>query len=74
MRDSETRLISLEELTFFQEERIAALDATVTAQQLQMEKLEKELAEAVAAIRRLREQLREIPENALPPHSMPERW
>ncbi|MBO4300051.1 MAG: SlyX family protein [Desulfovibrio sp.] len=74
MRDSNARLDRLEELTFFQEERIAALDTALAAQQRQLDKVERELAMALASIRRLRDQLRDVPENTLPPHYMPERW
>ena len=68
------RLTRLEELTFFQEERLKSLDAALTAQQRQIDKLEKDFADATSVIRLLREKLGDQPENALPPHSMPERW
>ncbi|MTJ94100.1 MAG: SlyX family protein [Desulfovibrio sp.] len=71
---SEDRLTRLEELTFFQEERLKELDAALTAQQKQLDKLEKEFADATSVIRQLREKLGDQAENALPPHSMPERW
>lgn len=70
----EERLTRLEELTFFQEERINALDAALTAQQKQLDMLEKAFADATSVIRQLREKLGDQAENALPPHSMPERW
>ena len=59
---------------FFQEERIKALDAALTAQQLQLDKLEQDFSDATSVIRLLREKLGDQPENSLPPHSMPERW
>ena len=68
------RLTRLEELTFFQEERIKQLDAALTAQQMQLDKLEQDFSDATSVIRVLREKLGDQPENALPPHSMPERW
>ena len=68
------RLTRLEELTFFQEERLKALDAALTIQQKQLDKLEKDFADATSVIRLLREKLGDQPENSLPPHSMPERW
>ena len=71
---NEDRLTRLEELTFFQEERLKSLDAALTAQQRQIDKLEKDFAEASSVIRLLREKLGDQPENTLPPHSMPERW
>ena len=42
----EDRLTRLEELTFFQEERIEKLDAALTAQQTQLDAVERELADA----------------------------
>lgn len=74
LSSDDDRLTRLEELTFFQEERIKALDAALTAQQHQMDKLEQDFADAASIIRLLREKLGDQPENALPPHSMPERW
>lgn len=68
------RLTRLEELTFFQEERIRQLDAALTAQQMQLDKLEQAFSDATSVIRILREKLGDQPENTLPPHSMPERW
>ena len=70
----EDRLTRLEELTFFQEERIEKLDAALTAQQTQLNAVERELADARLVIRSLRDKLAQQPENALPPHFMPERW
>lgn len=70
----EDRLTRLEELTFFQEERIEKLDAALTAQQMQLDNVGQELASARTVIRALRDKLSQQPENSLPPHSMPERW
>lgn len=70
----EDRLTRLEELTFFQEERIEKLDAALMAQQSQLDAVEQELASARIVIRALRDKMSEQPENGLPPHSMPERW
>ena len=70
----EDRITRLEELTFFQDERLKSLDAALTAQQKQLDKLEKDFADATSVIRLLREKLGDQPENTLPPHSMPERW
>ena len=70
----EDRLTRLEELTFFQDERLKSLDAALTAQQMQLDKLEKDFSDATSVIRQLREKLSDQPENSLPPHSMPERW
>jgi len=74
LTSEDDRLTRLEELTFFQEERIKALDAALTAQQLQLDKLEQDFSDATSMIRLLREKLGDQPENSLPPHSMPERW
>ena len=74
MHDVEERLARLEELTYFQDERLKTLDAALTAQQAQVDRLEKHLAAAAALIRSLRDQIGDKPENALPPHFMPERW
>lgn len=70
----EDRLTRLEELTFFQEERLKALDVALAAQQKQLDKLEKDFADATSVIRQLREKIGDQPEITLPPHSMPERW
>ena len=74
LTSEDDRLTRLEELTFFQEERIKALDAALTAQQLQLDKLEQDFSDATSVIRLLPEKLGDQPENSLPPHSMPERW
>ena len=71
---NEDRLTRLEELTFFQEEKLKELDAALTAQQRQIDKLEKDFADATSVIRQLREKMGDQPEITLPPHSMPERW
>ena len=68
------RLTRLEELTFFQEERLKELDTALTAQQKQLDKLENDIADATSVIRQLREKMGDQPEITLPPHSMPERW
>ena len=64
MENHEERLIRLEELTFFQEERLEALNAALTAQQRQLDAVEQQLAEAGAP--------GSVEE--LPPHYMPERY
>ena len=74
LQNLEDRLTRLEELTFFQEERIEKLDAALTAQQMQLDSVEQELASARTVIRALRDKLSQQPENSLPPHFMPERW
>ena len=74
LNSDDDRLTRLEELTFFQEERIRQLDAALTAQQMQLDKLEQDFSDATSVIRILREKLGDQPENTLPPHSMPERW
>ena len=56
----EGRIARLEETAFFQEERLKELDSALTAQQAQLDAMERQLADT--------------PENALPPHSMPERY
>ena len=70
----EDRLTRLDELTFFQEEKLKELDTALTAQQKQLDKLEKDFADATSVIRQLREKMGDQPEITLPPHSMPERW
>ena len=74
LTSEDDRLTRLEELTFFQEERLKALDTALTIQQKQLDKLEKDFADATSVIRQLREKVGDQPENSLPPHSMPERW
>ena len=68
------RLARLEELTFFQEERLRALDGALAAQQRQVDKLEQDMAGALHLLRLLREKLAEQPEATLPPHSLPQNW
>ena len=70
----EDRLTRLEELTFFQEERIEKLGAALAAQQTQLDAVERELADARLVIRALRDKMAQQPENTQPPHFMPERW
>lgn len=61
MPDPEQRLARLEELSFFQEEQLRQLNAALTAQQTQLDKVERDLADALAVIRLLREKLAEQP-------------
>lgn len=70
----EGRLARLEETAFFQEERLRELDAALTAQQTQLDAMERQLADLGALARSLRDKLADAPENALPPHSLPERY
>lgn len=74
MPDHEQRLTRLEELNFFQEERLKELDAALTTQQDQLDKVEQQLADALALVRLLREKLADQPDDSLPPHFMPERY
>lgn len=80
MENHEERLIRLEELTFFQEERLEALNAALTAQQRQLDAVEQQLAEAVDMLRALRGQMELLKAGTpggveeLPPHYMPERY
>ena len=70
----EGRLARLEETAFFQEERLRELDSALTAQQAQLDAMERQLADVRSLARSLRDKLADAPENALPPHSMPERY
>ena len=74
LTSEDDRLTRLEELTFFQEERIKALDAALTAEQWQLDKLKQDFPDATSVIRLMKKKLGDQPENSLPPHSMPERW
>ena len=70
----EGRIARLEETAFFQEERLKELDSALTAQQAQLDAIERQLADLGALARSLRDKLADAPENALPPHSRPERY
>ncbi|MDE5879121.1 MAG: SlyX family protein [Desulfovibrio sp.] len=70
----EGRIGRLEETAFFQEERLKELDSALTAQQAQLDAMERQLADLGQLARSLRDKLADAPENALPPHSMPERY
>lgn len=74
MSDAEARLTRLEELSFFQEEQLKALNAALTAQQGQLDRLEQQVSDALVIIRLLRDKLADQPENTPPPHFMPERY
>lgn len=80
MKELEARLIRLEELTFFQEERLEALNTALTAQQRQLDTVEARLDEATDLLRNLRGQLELLRGHMaasgeeLPPHYMPERY
>ncbi|WP_298033477.1 SlyX family protein [uncultured Desulfovibrio sp.] len=74
MPDLAQRLTRLEELNFFQEQRLKELDVALLTQQSQLDTLEKKVADALAVIRLLQEKLSEQPDNSLPPHFMPERY
>ena len=73
MPDPEQRLTRLEELASFRKNS-SGNNAALTAQQTQLDKVERDLADALAVIRLLRELASEQPENTLPPHFMPERY
>lgn len=70
----EGRIARLEETAFFQEERLKELDSALTAQQAQLDAMERQLGDLGALARNLRDKLADAPENALPPHSLPERY
>ena len=76
--DQEERIIRLEELAYFQEERLRELNEALTAQQQQIDTLEHRLAETMELARNLLDQLGQNgngdPVNDLPPHYMPERY
>lgn len=76
--DQEERIIRLEELAYFQEERLRELSEALTAQQQQIDMLEHRLVETMELARNLRDQLGQTgngaPVNDLPPHYMPERY
>ncbi|WP_165064672.1 SlyX family protein [Desulfovibrio sp. ZJ200] len=74
MSDAEDRLTRLEEISFFQEEQLRELNDALTLQQEQLDRLEQQIADALAVIRLLRDKLADQPENAPPPHFMPERY
>ena len=74
MSDVEIRLTRLEELSFFQEEQLKELNAALTAQQEQLDRLEQQMSDALVLLRLLRDKLADQPENAPPPHFMPERY
>ena len=73
--DQEERIIRLEELAYFQEERLRELNEALTAQQQQIDTLEHRLAETMELARNQRDQLGQTgtgaPVNALPPNYMP---
>ena len=80
MEDHERRLIRLEELAFFQEERLEALNAALTAQQRQLDALEQKLTETVELTRLLRGQM-ELLQGGMsngdgepPAHYLPDRY
>lgn len=70
----DARLARLEETAFFQEERLRELDAALTAQQAQIDAMERQLADLRTLARALRDKLADAPEATLPPHFMPERY
>lgn len=77
MADHEERLVRLEETMYFQEQRLEALHEALVLQQRRLDGMERQLEEACLLLRLLREQLGAQglgPENALPPHYMPERY
>ena len=74
MTTTADRLTRLEELTWFQEERIQELDAALAAQQRQLDRMEQDLADALAVIGLLRNKLAERPANVLPPHFQQDPW
>ncbi len=72
--EQEKRLARLEEDCYFQEQRLNALDSAVKAQQEELDKISRTLAELRPLLRELREKLEPYPETVLPPHSLPEKY
>ena len=71
----EEQIARLEELAYFQEKLLGQLNEALTAQQAQLDMLEKRLAgleENVSAL--LEASAGNAPANTLPPHYMPERY
>ena len=65
----------LEELSWFQEKLLGELNEALTAQQRQLDRIEKRLAMIEERVRQLQQSCgQDAPVNTLPPHYMPERY
>lgn len=72
--DVERKTARLEEQVYFQERLLSQLNDALTSQQKQLDALEKRVKELEGILNAILEAVRDAPENALPPHFMPERY
>ena len=72
--DTGKRLARLEEQLYFQEHAIQELNDALLAQQRQMDAMEHALKIMAEREQKLLDLLADRPENAMPPHYMPERY
>lgn len=72
----ELRIIRLEETAYFQEEKLAALDGELLAQQARIADLEKKLKKLSALVDQIRDALadKNAPANEVPPHYQQKPW
>lgn len=72
--DTGKRLARIEEQLYFQEHTIQELNDALLAQQRQMDAMEHALKIMAEREQKLLDMLADRPENAMPPHYMPERY
>ena len=73
--DQKEKIVRLEEQSWFQERLLSQLNEALTLQQKQLDAAERRIAQLEARVRELLLSMpQDAPENALPPHHMPERY
>ena len=73
--DAREKIDRLEEQSWFQERLLSQLNEALTLQQKQLDAAEKRIALLESRVRELLLSTpQDAPENALPPHYMPERY
>ena len=73
--DAREKINRLEEQSWFQERLLSQLNEALTLQQKQLDAAEKRIALLESRVREiLLSAPQDVPENALPPHYMPERY
>ena len=73
--DTQEKIVRLEEQSWFQERLLSQLNEALTLQQKQLDAAEKRIALLETRVRELLLSApQDAPENALPPHYMPERY
>ncbi len=72
--NAKENMAKLEEQLYFQERLLSQLNDALTAQQKQIDQLEKRVVQLETVLHAVLDASREAPINTPPPHYMPERY